>query len=129
MEISNRKQALLLAAAFTLGAALGLCYDILRPLRRKCGAVGTAVIDFLFALLSAVALFVFSMSAGSGRLGLWELGAALLGFLSYIYTLSDAVFPVFDRVFIFFLNVCGKIKNFLKTSLNSAKKVFKKMLK
>lgn len=129
MEIDIRRQALLLAAAFALGAALGLCYDILRPMRRKCGAVGAAGIDFVFALLSCAGLFVFSMSADSGRLGLWELCAALLGFLGYTYTLSDLVFPLLDRSFAFILNVCGKIKNFLKIVLNSAKKVFKKMLK
>ena len=129
MEIDIRRQALWLAAAFALGAALGLCYDILRPLRRKCGTVGAAGIDFVFALLSCAGLFVFSMSADSGRLGLWELCAALLGFLGYIYTLSDYIFNALDRVFSIFLNVCGKIKKFLEIIPNSAKKVFKKMLK
>lgn len=129
MEIDIHRQALWLTAAFALGAALGLCYDVLRPLRRKCGAVGAAGIDFIFALLSCGGLFVFSMSADSGRLGLWELCAALLGFLGYIHTLSDLVFPVLDRIFALLLIVCGKIKIFLKIVLNSAKKVFKKMLK
>ena len=83
MEIRVGEQALALALAFGLGLGTGLMYDMLRPLRRRGGKPLAAVTDAVFALASAFCLFLFAMQADNGRLGTWELAAALLGFLLY----------------------------------------------
>ena len=86
--------ALLLAALLGLGA--GLLYDLLRPPRRAMRRAWAALIDLLYALCVGIGLFLFAMSAGEGRLGLWELGAALAGFLVYLHLLSPVFLPLFD---------------------------------
>ena len=126
MNTLVKDQAFLLAMAFALGAVIGICYDILRPLRYRCSAFIKIGTDFAFALLSAVLLFLFAMSAGNGRLGLWELAAALAGFLAYLYTLSDVFFAAFDRVFSFFSRVGRALGKHISDIANLVKKIFKK---
>ncbi len=96
MEIAVGAQALGLTLSFVMGAAMGVLYDILRPLRRRSGRVGAAALDVLYMLLCGALSFMFAMGAGSGKLGVWELAAALAGFAGYMYTLSGAVFPLLD---------------------------------
>ena len=55
------------------------------------------ILPCLLLLLCGALSFVFAMGAGSGKLGMWELAATLAGFAGYMYTLSDAVFPLLDR--------------------------------
>ncbi len=112
--------------AFALGAVIGICYDILRPLRYRCAAFIKVGTDFVFALLSAVLLFLFAMSAGNGRLGLWELAAALAGFLAYLYTLSDVFFAAFDRVFSLLSRGGRALGKHISDIANLVKKIFKK---
>ena len=97
MEIAVGAQALGLVLAFVMGAGMGVLYDVLRPLRRRSGRGGAAALDALYMLLCGALSFVFAMGAGSGKLGMWELAATLAGFAGYMYTLSDAVFPLLDR--------------------------------
>ena len=54
MEIAVGAQALGLALAFVMGAALGVLYDMLRPLRRRSGRGGAAALDVLYMLLCGV---------------------------------------------------------------------------
>ena len=129
METFIRRQALLILLAFGLGALLGMGYDLIRPVRRRCGRFGKALTDTVFCLISASALFFFSMSAGNGRLGLWELTFALAGFLNYLYTVSDRVFAFFDRKMELSILKSGKIRDRIKETEKTAKKAFKKFLK
>ena len=129
METFISRQALLIILAFALGAFLGLGYDFIRPFRRRCGGFGRALTDTLFCLASASALFVFSMSAGNGRLGLWELTFALLGFLNYLYTVSDRILTFFDEKTERFLINSKKIGKKIEKIEKSAKKSFKKIRK
>ncbi len=126
MNTFVKDQAFLLAMAFALGAVIGICYDILRPLRYRCAAFIKVGTDFVFALLSAVLLFLFAMSAGNGRLGLWELAAALAGFLAYLYTLSDVFFAAFDRVFSLLSRGGRALGKHISDIANLVKKIFKK---
>ncbi|MBR1455864.1 MAG: hypothetical protein IJ594_01730, partial [Oscillospiraceae bacterium] len=48
-------------------------------------------LDVLFCLLTGAAAFVYGMQACGGRLGLWELGAMLLGFLLYLHLFSPII--------------------------------------
>lgn len=92
----GRESAALLLAAL-LGALAGLLYDLLRPPRRALRQPWAALTDLLYALAVGAGLFFFAMSAGDGRLGLWELAAALLGFLLYLRRLSPLLLPLFTR--------------------------------
>ncbi len=127
METSLSAQALALLLALGLGVGLGLLYDLLRPPRRRGGRVLAAALDLLFGLAAGAAVFLYAMSAGSGRMGLWELTAALLGFLFYLHALSPAVLPLLElpcRVMDGIMRLFKKNKEKL---LDSAKKTFPNM--
>lgn len=129
METFISRQAFLIILAFALGALIGLFYDLIRPFRRRCGIFGRTLTDFIFCLISAFTLFTFSMGAGNGRLGQWELAFALMGFLNYLYTVSDRVFSFFDGKLGALISQSGKIKDQAEKYKRSGKKFFKKMLK
>lgn len=127
MEIDVLQQALTLLSAFLLGAALGLGYDLLRPLRRRSRGVLTALIDVVFALGAGVLAFVFAMGAANGRLGVWELTFTLAGFLVYLYTLSRRVYPIMDGGMKIVCVIAKKIKKFFQKNAEMAKFLFQKV--
>ncbi|MEI3102165.1 MAG: spore cortex biosynthesis protein YabQ [Oscillospiraceae bacterium] len=124
MEIRVGEQAMALALALLLGLGTGLLYDLLRPLRRLGGKPLAAAADAAFAFASAFGLFVFAMQADNGRLGTWELAAALLGFLLYMHSLSLLVLPVLDKIF----QILGKGLRALENNLKKNSKTLKKPL-
>ena len=79
MRLPGDGSAAALVQALLLGLALGLLYDLLRPLRHHAGRAAP-LLDLLFSLLAGAAAFLFAMRAPDGRMGLWELAAALAGF-------------------------------------------------
>ena len=91
MDIRLGAQALGLLLGLLTGAAQGLAYDILRPPRHGSGPLAGALLDALFCLAAGGGVFALAMSSGSGRLGTWELAAALAGFLLYMRLLSPPV--------------------------------------
>lgn len=118
-----------LVLGFVLGAALGLTYDFLRPLRRRSGRAGAAALDAVFAVLAGVAAFVFAMGAGSGRMGVWELLSALAGFTGYMHTFSDTVFALTDGAFAYGVKIAVQIKKLIKKIAETAKFLFQKARK
>ena len=98
MDVELGLQARALLLALLMGAGLGVLYDALRPLRRRTGRVAGGLLDALFCAAAGAAAFVYAMGADNGRLGLWELSAALIGFLIYMHTLSAAVLGVFTAL-------------------------------
>ena len=102
IELTAQLRALLLSAA--LGVLIGLLYDLLRPPRRRTGRTAGALLDLLFCLLAGIGAFLYGMSAGNGRLGLWDLMGMLAGFLLYLHTLSPLLLPRFTAV----LDFCGR---------------------
>lgn len=129
MEQDVALQALRLALAFVLGAALGICYDLIRPLRRRSGRVGAAALDVVFALASGAAVFAFAMGAGSGKMGIWELAASLTGFAGYMHTLSDAVFALTDAFFSSILRLGACTEKIIKKFAQTTKFLFQKARK
>lgn len=111
----------MLLLALLTGAATGLIYDLLRPLRRRSGRAGSAVLDVLFALCAGTAAFVFAMSAPGGRLGMWELTLILAGFIAYMYTLSSRIYPVAGSMFELLIRLFGQIKKFYKKNRRNGK--------
>lgn len=124
METSLTRQAQALLLALGMGAGLGLLYDLLRPPRRRSAAALAAALDLLFGLAAGAAVFAFAMGAGDGRLGLWELTAALLGFLFYLHALSPAVLPLLELPYRVMENTMRSCKKIGEKLAVSAKKFF-----
>lgn len=116
MNIATQAGAIFLAHAG--GWLLGLLYDLMRPPRRRLHRVWAAVLDVEFCLIAGCAAFVFAISAGDGRLGTWELTAALAGFLLYLHTLSRFLEPILDKI-------CSAVWRFARRAENLTKKVWK----
>ncbi len=129
MELNLQRQLLGLLKALALGLTLGLGYDLLRPPRSRGGRLLAVLGDALFALLAASGCFLAAMEADSGRLGLWELTAALLGFCLYQQALSPLFLPIFTSGFDLLCRVRRLHKKISAKSQNSAKKNFQKVRK
>lgn len=127
MEVSLREQLARLLLALLLGAATGLLYDLLRPMRRGGGRAAGAIADGLFCLLAGAGLFTFAMGAGEGRLGQWELCGALSGFLLYLHLLSPFILPVFEKGAGLAASGMALCKKSLKKIIYFAKYVFQKL--
>lgn len=129
MEINVLSQAKALGLALLLGLVLGLVYDMVRPVRRRSGTWGERILDVLYAIFSGSAVFLYVLAAPGGRLGVWELGFALLGFLLYTNVLSDKVYHVTDRFFVLVIDLVRRIKNIIKKFLIMTKMYFQNMQK
>lgn len=127
MEISLEVQSLRLLLALGLGAGTGLLYDVLRPMRRATGRAAAAILDALFCLLAGTGLFLFAMGAGEGRLGQWELCAALLGFLAWLHFLSPIVLPGLEFVAGIAASGLALCKKSLKYFLQFTNYIFQKL--
>ena len=124
METDLPAQGAALLLALALGLGLGLLYDFLRPPRHHGGRLLAGALDFLFALTAGAAVFIYAMGADNGRLGLWELCAALLGFLLYQHTLSPTVLRLLEPAFCVMEKTILSAKKFLEKCAFSAKKFF-----
>ena len=129
MGLDPRRELLRLLLALLLGFAPGFVYDVLRPPRRRFGRAAAALLDLLFGLLAAIAVFLFTMSAGEGRLGLWELAASLLGFLLYLHSLSPLFFPLLTLLLESLYSIMESFKKICVNIQISAKKNFQKVRK
>lgn len=116
-----------LLLALIMGAALGFGYDLLRPPRRSCGRAAAICLDALYCAAAGLLLFSFAMGAGSGRLGTWELAAALAGFVGYMHTLSDPVSRAFSLSWNKLLSALSFFEKKLKEALVFAKFYFQKL--
>ena len=129
MGLELKDQLLELVKAFLLGAGLGLGYDLLRPPRRRLGRVIGTLLDVFFSVLAAAACFVGAMGAGTGRLGVWELSASLLGFLLYLYALSPMILPLFSAGYDFLRGIMAWCKKISVYCQFFAKKIFQNVRK
>lgn len=124
MEIVLTEQALALGLGAVLGALLGLLYDIIRPPRRRASRTAAAIIDVVYGLIVGAGVFFYTMAAPGGRLGLWELALILLGFLVYIWLVSDLCYRFTDGVYSFISQMGVKINLKFKKILNMTKFLF-----
>ena len=95
MELSIRAQSLSLLLALGAGAALGLLYDLLRPIRRRLPG---ALWDALFCAVTAAVCFLLALREETGRLAGGQLAGGLLGFCLYLHLLSPSVLSTLERV-------------------------------
>lgn len=126
MELDIGAQAAEILLAHLGGWLLGLLYDLLRPPRRRLRPLPAAMLDIVYCAAAFSAVFIFAMSAGSGRVGTWELFAALLGFLAYMHSLSRIFAPWLDKICAAAWRAVGRGKNLSKKVWKIAKRYFQK---
>jgi hypothetical protein len=140
MEINITEQLLQAASSFILGTAAGFLYDFLRVIRQRARSkTVTAIADFLFWLITGLALFFLGMSLGKGQQRIFMNITAILGGVAYFCTLSrfslilcnalaDAVLFLFitlARPFIWMYLVFKKTRYFLKNIFHYQLKWYK----
>ncbi len=117
----SEQLALFLRSAL-LGGVLGLVYDLLRAVRRLGGGVLGGVLDALYCLLSAAAVFFFVM-AGGGELRIFILLGAGGGAVLFFCLLSQPLRPLWD----FWLELALAPLRLLGSILKKCGIVFKKL--
>jgi len=125
-SLAEAQAMLPLLSSLLLGMGLGLLYDLLRPPRHAAGRSAGALLDLLFAAFALAALFLGTMGLSQGRLGLWELTAALLGFLFYLYVLSPLLLPLTEDGYRVIKNTIRLLKKLNEKLGKTAKKHFPK---
>ena len=95
MELPVSIQVRELLLALWTGAAFGLLYDLLRPLRR--GRWSTALTDLLYCLTVLLGLLIFTLYAGRGQLRLFTLGAMWLSGGLWLRLISPVIRRVQNR--------------------------------
>lgn len=120
MELEIRQQALGLLCFFCLGLALGLLYDLLRPIRYRCKRA--FIPDFVFCTLAAAAAFLLSMQ--SGRPETWNILLCLAAFCLYINLISPVILPIILQIFEGIYRLLYSIVQNLKIFTLNVKKFF-----
>jgi ABC-type multidrug transport system fused ATPase/permease subunit len=140
MEISISHQLIQAASSLILGAAAGFLYDFFRVVRRRSHSKTiTAITDFLFWLITGLALFLLGLSLGQGRQRVFMNIFAMLGAIIYFLTLSrfslflcnalaDALiwlFFILSRPFVWIYLALKKISVFIKNIFHYVCKWFR----
>ena len=84
ISVAVQLRELLLSVA--VGAALGLFYDLLRPLRR--GKLLTALTDLLFCACNLLTLLAFALYVGRGRLRIFAVIGIVGGMSAWFWIWS-----------------------------------------
>lgn len=116
-------QLMLFLRSIALGGALGLVYDLLRALRKLGGGVWGAMLDGLYCLLTACALFFFVL-AGEGELRIFVLLGALGGAVLFFCLLSQLLRPLWDFWLDILLSPLRLAAELLKKTGGYGKKLF-----
>ena len=100
MGLPITAQAFQAALALLSGLLLAALYDFLKALRlRAARGWFTAAADALFCAALLPALFVYALGPGEGRLRLFALASAALGWALWRCTLSPYALRAFSRAF------------------------------
>ncbi|MBR1483758.1 MAG: spore cortex biosynthesis protein YabQ [Ruminococcus sp.] len=129
MELSFAEQSQAFLWSLLLGAALGVLYGVIKFIRFTFISGKTAVflLDTLFMLVSALAVFLFSVGMIRGYVRFYVLLGAFLGFAAYRMLFGRLFFRLYRPVVrachsvqsIFF----RKSKLFIKKLLKSGRKI------
>ena len=91
-------QAALFLEGAAVGAALGLLYDLFRVLRERWRHWAGMVLDLLFWLTAAAALFAFAILRGDGEIRLYHGAAFAAGGGGYFLLFSRFVLWLLRRL-------------------------------
>ena len=107
------QQAAQAAAALALGALLAALYDFFKAFRlRASRGCLTAAADTLFSAALLASLFAFAQGPGEGRLRLFMLAAAALGWALWRCTLSRGALRGFSALAEAAARAARPLKNF-----------------
>ena len=131
VTIPVKEQLLTFFLAFLSGASFALVYDRFAALRRRCSSrITAAVLDGVYCLCVAVALFLATMNLGNGRPRIYLLLAIVLGAVTY-FMLPAAFFrPVWNfwlDCFLLALSFWNAPRRFLLRCFGKVRKKCKKL--
>ncbi|MGI5936810.1 MAG: spore cortex biosynthesis protein YabQ [Oscillospiraceae bacterium] len=131
MELSITLQLVQACAAILTGTALGVFYDILKTLRLRLHVWPvTAVLDLVFWLVAAFALFALGLGPGRGQLRLFMLICTLGGALLYSVSFSPVILAVLGYAADFIgiiLEYVVKPFEWLGKQIKKTKKIYKNL--
>jgi len=129
MDISLAYQLIEAVLSVALGFAFGAVYDLFRIMRRRFGLKHvTALVDALYWLLAAAALFFFSSGVSQRGFRIFMFIFAVMGGAVYFNTLSASAMWMLER-FADFLFLTVKIVLFpIKFLLTILKKMLEILL-
>ena len=98
MGVDIALQAAAFVRGVSVGAALGLLYDVMRVIRRLGGRGVAQALDLLFWLWATLCLFLCALLLGDGEVRIYLMGAFALGGGGYLLLLSPVVLPILSRL-------------------------------
>ncbi|MBQ0110722.1 MAG: spore cortex biosynthesis protein YabQ [Oscillospiraceae bacterium] len=104
-----------------LGAALCVCYDIIRLLKRgiKMHTAVVFALDILYALFAAIVTFCFMLVCSGGVIRWFIILGEIIGFVIFRVAFS----PLFGFISKYFTFLCNFLKKYLKRCLKSLAKI------
>lgn len=127
MELPIALQGSQFLLAALLGLIYGLCYDLLRGLRRNAKPL-THPSDLIYGLVCLLGNLLFAFYVGRGEYRIFMLPATVSGAAIYFFCLSRLLLPFFRMlwycVFFPFRKTGVIIGKIVKKSLKFSKKLF-----
>lgn len=117
------EQLALFLQSIALGAVLGLIYDLLSALRSLGGRLWGGVLDALFCLAAACAVFLFVM-AGDGELRIFIALGIVGGAILFRFLLGGLLRPIWRFWLELILLPAALVIKFLKKCRQKTKKLF-----
>lgn len=135
MNSTPHDQLVALAGAFLVGLALGLLYDLIRPVRRRAPAWLEYLLDLFYCALFTITVFLCARLLSQGQLRFFLLFVNGLGAFCYFQVLSRpirALFGLIERLLsillypfrLFFSTLAGQLSHFFQCLRKSLKKSF-----
>ena len=127
MHVDLAQQLTQAGAAFVLGLASGLLYDIVRILRRRVKSFFfAAVCDGAFWRCCFSVLYLLGLSIGDGQQRGFLSVFAVLGGAAYLSIISRFLLPIMEGICRFIVKILAFILSPLKFFARGAKKISKK---
>jgi len=145
LEISVSEQAIVFLNSLCFGVALGVIYDLFRIIRVAfpMGKIIVFIEDLLFLISAGLFSFIFILTVNSGRIRIFLLIAAAIGFILYYFTIGKLILKsaqsiikiikfILSKILSPFAKICSIIQRKIKKIFKKLKRVqlfFKKYFK
>lgn len=130
MELTFAQQSVAFLWSIVLGISMGLFYGILKFIRFSFSLrkVATFVLDVLFMLICAFAMFLFSLGFIDGYVRFYVIAGALIGFFAYRLTLGRLICGIYISVIRIYRKILNKISLKIKIFAKKLLKIGSKLL-